>query len=301
MHKTFGVSVIYQLSDTKKFIFRADNPDWKNDIVCKNKELHGYMYVIEKDDTLDVDNISLKKKISQHDIRQEFYKEKDKLIKNKKVDLSNVRDVYDSMYIQLKFLSFENIVENMSSDQNKSYFDFEFDTKGSGFIFYKLIDLSNMIWFSAKYAYIFDLDIFKYKNKIIIDLYREYNEINYLESINIIIQNKLFEPTKQLIFTPQQSTLILEIKLKKNKKTKTIKENYIVNTYKYITDPNFYLMCDLDIIINFEQRVNKIIEKDKFEIIEEDNYLYNYLRNKILKKLGKIKTIRQLIKEDNKN
>ncbi|NFG25964.1 hypothetical protein FC777_02265 [Clostridium botulinum] len=303
VHRTFGVKVVYQLSHTKQFIFRANNPDWNNEKSYKNKELYGYMYIIEKDSMLDIDNILIKKRISQRSIRREFYKEKEKLIENKGVNLSDVGNICTSMHIQLKFLSFEDIVENISTEIGGTYLYFEI-SKNSGFAFYK-IGRNNLTWISAKYAYIFCLDIFeqnlKYKDKIIINLYREYNEINYLEAINITINNKLFEPMKHLIFKQPQSILILEIKLKNNKKTKTIKEEYLVDTYNYISDPNFYLMCDVDIIINFEKKVTNIIKNGKFEIIEEDNDLYNYLRDRTLKKLGEIKTLKQLIKEDNKD
>ena len=235
-------------------------------------------------------------------IRNEVYKLKLlRLSERLRIDtkIFSVTELYESFYILLKYIDIETIARSLK--ENKFIINEYKKDVGIEFI---LLNSSckGAIWCNSKYSGIFDFNKnikyneFEFRNVDIIPNYMEYNKINYIEAVNIIIEGKLYEPIKQIAFGEYESIIILTMNFNYKNEIKVLRKEYKVYTFKSITEVDFYLMCNLDIILNFEDTVVEKVEKYSWNIInnEERNYANNFLRKKILEKL---KTIRQCVRE----
>lgn len=186
--------------------------------------LEGKMYIDEYDSELDKVISKSIKRIGQRDIRNELYKAKLLNIKYFKDNnnckyLLDLWNIYGNLKILLKYMVIGDLIENLNHDK------FIIDEDRHGVQFLKLEEnWNNMIWCSARYGCMFtrnkekDNTILKLNYDVMRENYLNYNKINHLESINIIYENKLFEPVKQLIYNGDETTIILNIKIKRNKK-----------------------------------------------------------------------------------
>lgn len=234
-------------------------------------------------------------------IRNKVYKMKlYRLINRIEVGSSifSITEIYESLYILLKYINLETIVNNMK----KNKFIINENRKEVGIEFVLTSEFcKSAIWCYAKYSDVFDIYIhekhnefnFKHSN------YKEYNKLNFLEATSITIEDKLYVPIKRIYFGEDKSIIELSIELIKNNKVQIFKEKYTVFTFKSVTDVDFYLICNLDIILDFEDKILEKIKNNKYKLVynEDRNYIYNKLRKHLMKKLQSIKTIKQWIKE----
>ena len=241
------------------------------------------------------------------------YKENYKIIRNKvykmrlyrlldsiAVDNSifSITEIYESFYILLKYINLETMINNM---KNNKFIINEY-RKEVGVEFILLSEYwKSAVWCNTKYSYMFDIYIHEKHNKFNLkhSNCKEYNKINFLESTSIMLEDKLYVPIKRIYYGEDKSIIELSIELTKNNKIEIFKEKYTVFTFKSVTDIDFYLICNLDIILDFEDKILEKIKNNKYKLIydEERNYIYNKLRKNLMKKLQSVKTIKQWIKE----
>lgn len=288
---------INEKSITAKYTFQNTTVGFRLEDSGRGKKnvLWGKMYIDKYDCDLDKWITIFCDRVSQNGVRNQLYKAKlqsaYKGARSSIYNLMDLRDIYGSAFVLFKYINIGTLVWEWNTKLN-------INNKGDGIELVKLNESwKNAVWCNPKYAEL--IKMYEFDNSIR-DNYTEYNKINYYESINIIINNKLLQPVKQIVYNSNKSTIILIMKfIDNNKKEQILNKEYKVDTFRGITEVDFYLICNIDIIMDFEECVLDKINNYNWVIDEEQDYIYNYLRDKIINKFQdkgiSIKTMRECI------
>lgn len=284
-----GINVLYQIGMYKvEFITTKSHNN--------EKILRGKIYIEKLDEEINRLNTRIKE-ISSTQIREELYKIKLLNIGDRKT--IKAENIINETYILLKYMSISNFTFNYEYHQFKI-------SKKNGIQFIKINKYDDKeIWINSEWDFIFEKQTGL--NMDLIDTTRikplYYNRINYLEDINIISDNKLYEPTKKFVSNYYFSSIILSISFKYKEKIITMKIRYEVEKFQKIENVDFYLLFHFNIILDFEEKVIRNIKERGWVLLKnkENSYLYNKLRNECLLKLKNAVTVRQYIKEHEKD
>lgn len=110
---------------------------------------------------------------------------------------------------------------------------------------------------------------------------KEYNIINILESTRIIIDNKLYKPLTRAEIGLEYVTIEMIIELDDGRKVSKI---YTKKSLPWTTKYEFYLICEIDIILDFEMHVKKHfnnkthIQEKHLDIVNQ--YVYSKFKKK---------------------
>lgn len=139
------------------------------------------------------------------------------------------------------------------------------------------------------YSYIFKNEI----KHMCIKNVKEYNIINILESTRIIIDNKLYKPLTKAEIGLEYVKIKMIIELNDGRKVSKI---YTRKSLPWAIKYELYLICEIDIILDFEMHVKKYIN-NKTHIQEKYIDIVNqYLYSKFKKK-EENKSIREFIND----
>lgn len=132
---------------------------------------------------------------------------------------------------------------------------------------------------------------------IINDL-KKYNYINVIELTRITINGRLYKPIIKIIYDNNFTVLELIVKLTNGK---FVSKKYKSKIIDGIISNEFYLLCDIDITLDFEDYVSSFVNR-KIKIDSQYEDLVNYhlikrYKEKNMKDNNMIKTIRDIINE----
>lgn len=231
--------------------------------------------------------------INIRDLRRELYREKYKYVfyrENiddiwKKIRFDNIRFVFDELsniisFKQLKIIKDKDGIFNVN-DSNLILLAINYTQL--------LLCDKNAIGF---FTYDKDKEYYK-KLKELCNKTKKYNEFNFLEFTNLIIDNSLIEPIKKIEKKDDfHIKVILELDLKNGNK---VKKSYKVKRVNGIENVDFYLFSNWDIILDFQERVNSYIHKSN-EIMFNEDYIKNFKWKGIKKEINGLDSTRDIFK-----
>ncbi len=134
-----------------------------------------------------------------------------------------------------------------------------------------------------------------------LEFLKRYNRITYLDFTNILIDDILYIPNKKIIYNTNTIELSLEIEIEINSTKEKIIKKYTITTFNSVTNADFYLLTNFNIIMKFEGIIKERIKGSVYKIFSyKNNFSINKIRDKDIKELKRMpfnKTIRELINE----
>ncbi|WP_346874198.1 hypothetical protein [Clostridium sp. UBA5988] len=228
--------------------------------------------------------------------------------------------LYKLSYMKCRFFTDKSIKDNYCEIYNvlhplQDYIDLEkvkFNEYDNFLITdtnYLGIHIMKIKFYHPREKYIIIPSLYKYifennEDKIghIVNTY-DYNKVNFIQCCYVFIGNKLYKPSIKINYYNKYLDIELEVRLKDGT---AIKRNYEVidkNHYenKKMIKKEFFLICNVYFILDFEEYVKNIVNNNKSKIHEHYFDSYVTSRYKHLVKNKKYLTLREIINmQDNK-
>ncbi|WP_346880290.1 MULTISPECIES: hypothetical protein [unclassified Clostridium] len=300
------IEVSYKLNRKKTFSYRAYIDD-DNNIV-------GDIYIDEFDFNFGKElNVKVEENIPINKVRSILYSYKLKELSRDKLFSHDMKSTYyDEIYFSirhiLKFMSLDTLVNNLdyhyrlgvtSNNRNLEY----------GLCF-RIVNFNynGKIFIDVKYIECIETEKLSFDKKdncilrgLTLEFLKRYNRITYLDFTNILIDDILYIPNKKIIYNTNTIELSLEIEIEINSTKEKIIKKYTITTFNSVTNADFYLLTNFNIIMKFEGIIKERIKGSVYKIFSyKNNFSINKIRDKDIKELKRMpfnKTIRELINE----
>lgn len=269
------------------------------------------------------DNFNIAKFMKHPIFKEQWIEDKEIYIRKHYIDdfIFTDKHSHEIYNMKCRFFNDKNINDNYNEIYNvlhplQDYIDLgevEFDNEDNFLITntqYLGIHIMKIKYYKPREKYIIVPNLYTYiieknENDIKnIPSIHDYNKINFIECCYVFIGKKLYKPEIKIDFYEEYLTIELSVKLKNRKKFKKYYDitNKKTNFNKHMYKKEFFLICNIYFILNFEKFIKEKMKKYNCKIDDYyfDSYttsLYNHLtKNKIKKKKKKYLTLRDIIK-----